>query len=135
MYKHPALPSLARRIGVSALIGIVVAVLGSTLEAIAKQQPITSVASIDDIAVGIVVALVVFWYEQRRYRVVIEKLQMIATMNHHVRNALQAISFAPYAEQQKQIKLIQNAVNRIQWALREVLPGQCEPGEKYPEEQ
>ena len=53
-------------------------------------------------------------------------------MNHHVRNALQAISYVPYAEQAKQILLIQQSVNRIQWALREILPGEPAEGEKMP---
>jgi hypothetical protein len=50
-----------------------------------------------------------------------------------VRNALQAISYAPHAEQAKQIELIQQSVSRIQWALREVLPGTAEPQIKMPE--
>jgi len=45
-------------------------------------------------------------------------------MNHHVRNALQTISYVPYTEQAKQILLIQQSVNRIQWALNEILPGE-----------
>jgi hypothetical protein len=50
-------------------------------------------------------------------------------MNHHVRNALQAISYVPYTEQAKQILLIQQSVNRIQWALQEILPGDLPPKE------
>jgi len=30
----------------------------------------------------------------------------------------------PYTEQAKQILLIQQSVNRIQWALNEILPGE-----------
>jgi hypothetical protein len=45
-------------------------------------------------------------------------------MNHHVRNALQSITYAPYSSSQaEQINLIQASVTRIQWALREILPG------------
>jgi hypothetical protein len=44
-------------------------------------------------------------------------------MNHHVRNALQTISYSPYTEQEKQIRMIAESVSRIEWALREVLPG------------
>jgi hypothetical protein len=62
-----------------------------------------------------------------------EKIATISAMNHHVRNALQAISYAPYTEQAKQIQLIQQSVSRIQWALREVLPGTAEPQVKMPE--
>ncbi|MFI5104607.1 MAG: hypothetical protein ACHP79_06760, partial [Terriglobales bacterium] len=69
----------------------------------------------------------VFTYEQRQYRATMEKIRVIAGMNHHVRNALQAISYAPYTEQAKQIKMISESVSRIEWALREVLPGESEP--------
>jgi len=78
------------------------------------------------IIIGIVAALVVFAYEQRRYRATLEKIQVIAAMNHHVRNALQAISYAPYTEQATQIKLVEESVSRIEWALREILPGESE---------
>ena len=52
---------------------------------------------------------------------------MIAEMNHHVRNALQAIALSPYAEKSQQIQLIDESAQRIQWALREILPGEVEP--------
>jgi len=48
-------------------------------------------------------------------------------MNHHVRNALQSISLSPYADQAQQIQLLDESSRRIQWALREILPGEVEP--------
>jgi hypothetical protein len=46
-------------------------------------------------------------------------------MNHHVRNSLQVISFAASVPQQEALEAeIRDAVERIEWALREVLPGQ-----------
>jgi hypothetical protein len=71
--------------------------------------------------------LLVFFYERRRYRAVLDKIRVIAVMNHHVRNALQAMSFAPYADQAQQIKVLDESSRRIQWALREILPGEVEP--------
>jgi two-component sensor histidine kinase len=57
----------------------------------------------------------------------IRKLEVIRLMNHHVRNSLQVISFAALAPQQKELASeIRDAVQRIEWALREVLPGQRE---------
>ena len=74
--------------------------------------------------VGIAAGLVVFAYEQQRYRDLTRKLAIMASMNHHVRNALQAILYSPYTpEQTEQVKVIQDSVNRIQWALNEVLAG------------
>ncbi|HEY3928794.1 MAG TPA: hypothetical protein VGL89_10485 [Candidatus Koribacter sp.] len=49
----------------------------------------------------------------------LRRLEMLAVINHHVRNALQAILCSDgYGES----KAIQAAVDRIEWALREVLP-------------
>ena len=57
----------------------------------------------------------------------IRKLEVIRLMNHHVRNSLQVISFAALASQQeKATGELRDAVDRIEWALREVLPGQRE---------
>ena len=78
---------------------------------------------VDDLVLGTVAGLVVFAYEHRRSRDLRQKLAVISAMNHHVRNALQAISYVPYTEQAKQIQVIQQSVNRIQWALQEILPG------------
>jgi len=129
MYRNPQVPSLARRIGVSLLIGLVIALTGSYLEAIIDRHSFLSLESLDDILVGVLAAVIVFAYEQRRYRAILDKVMVIAAMNHHVRNALQAISYVPYAQQEKQIKMIQDSVKRIEWALREILPGEAENGE------
>ena len=52
---------------------------------------------------------------------------MIRLMNHHVRNSLQVISFAASSPQQEELgNNLRDAVERIEWALREVLPGQRE---------
>lgn len=53
----------------------------------------------------------------------IARLQVIAEMNHHIRNALAAISLSAYViEDQQSVRFISDAVNRIDWALREILP-------------
>lgn len=124
MHLKIEIPSLARRLGVSVLIGLCIAAIGSALEAIIERHSMIGVQLIDDFTVGIIVAVLVFAYEQRRHRSILNKIRVITAMNHHVRNALQTIAYAPYAEQKKQIKLIEDAVNRIQWALREILPAQ-----------
>ncbi len=121
--RNPHLPSLASRLGPSILLGLTIAVIGAVLEVAVGHHPSTF-GSLDDLAVGIVSALVVFAYEQRRYRALMRRLEMIASMNHHVRNALQAIAYSPYATQEQQITVIRDSVARIQWALDEVLPGE-----------
>jgi hypothetical protein len=44
-------------------------------------------------------------------------------MNHHIRNALQVITYATAADTEESVELIRDSVERIEWALREVLPG------------
>ncbi len=124
MQANPQVRSLGKRIAVSAAIGLVVATSGSIMEGVVYHHSLASFEVADDIVIGLFTALVVFWYEQRQYRSTLNKIRVIAAMNHHIRNALQAISYAPCADQKKQIALIAESVDRIQWALREILPGE-----------
>lgn len=117
-------PKLVRRMAISAFLGMSVAALGIVLEAFTEGHPIIAVESLDNLATGILAGLVVFTYEQKRYSAAMEKVRIITEMNHHVRNALQAIiSCRALPEQEKQVKMIADSVKRIEWALREVLPG------------
>ena len=52
-----------------------------------------------------------------------QRLKVIGDMNHHVRNALQVISYWGVQERNReQLGFIHDAVDRIEWALRDVLP-------------
>lgn len=124
MHRNPALPSLFRRVGMSFLLGFTLFVLGALLQLTLDRLNIHGPAAYtDDLILGVVAGFLVFAYEQRRYNTIVERIKVISAMNHHVRNALQAITFSPYAEHVKQLELIQNAAHRIQWALEEILPG------------
>jgi hypothetical protein len=116
--------SLFHRMMISAFVGVSVAAAGIVLEAFVEDHPIIAIESLDNLATALLIALLVFAYEQKRYRAAIEKVRIIAEMNHHVRNALQTIVACKILpEQERQIKLIAESVTRIEWALREVLPG------------
>jgi len=124
MSRTPKVPSLLRRVGLSFVLGFGLFVLGAILQGVLGRKGLTGISIyVDDLVLGVIAGLVVFVYEQRRYKAMLDKIAMISAMNHHVRNALQTISYAPYTEQAKQIQLIQQSVSRIQWALQEVLPG------------
>lgn len=124
MSRTPKVPSLLRRVGLSFVLGFGLFVLGAMLQGVLGRKGLTGISIyVDDLVLGVIAGLVVFAYEQRRHKAMLDKIAMISAMNHHVRNALQAISYAPYTEQAKQIQLIQQSVSRIQWALQEVLPG------------
>jgi len=60
--------------------------------------------------------------QQERTRRLRERIEIIAEMNHHVRNALQIISLTSTGKDKEEIATIRESVNRIQWALRELLP-------------
>ena len=62
--------------------------------------------------------------ERERRAIIRERLQIVSEMNHHIRNALQVISFIVAREQdQHTVEMVRTSVDRIQWALKEVLPG------------
>src|SRR5215472_6001707 len=64
--------------------------------------------------------------ERAKQELVQARMKTIAELNHHIRNALQVIKF--WGAQQRpsldamQLQLINDSVDRIEWALREVLP-------------
>lgn len=63
-------------------------------------------------------------YELRQSMVA--RVQVAAELNHHIRNALQVIAFHCREQEmpQQAIQQIRDSVNRVDWALREVLPRQ-----------
>ncbi len=112
----------------SVAFGVCVFFLGSALAAWLTLHNVHGfLAFVDNLAAGIAAGVVVLLYERWRQREVDRKLQTIRLMNHHVRNALQIISAASYsADGTEQPASIRDAVRRIEWALREVLPGEIE---------
>lgn len=82
-----------------------------------------AVAVADDALIGLGVGFLVLLYERRQRQNLIRKIEVIRLMNHHVRNSLQVISFAASVPPQEELtKSVKDAVERIEWALREVLP-------------
>lgn len=60
--------------------------------------------------------------ERQRREANLLRLQVISEMNHHIRGALAAISLSTDAIQNDEcIRSISESVDRIEWALREVL--------------
>jgi hypothetical protein len=128
MDRDPQAGSLMRRIGLSILLGFSLFGLGALVNAVLERRHVGGMSLyLDDVILGLIAGLLVFFYEQRRHRAMLDKIRVIADMNHHVRNALQAIALSPYAEKAKQIQLIDESAQRIQWALRKILPGEVEP--------
>lgn len=58
-----------------------------------------------------------------RHRLTVARLQVVDEMNHHIRNALAPISLSvDVTENHQLIRAISEGVERIDWALREILP-------------
>jgi signal transduction histidine kinase len=81
-----------------------------------------------DLLAGLLVGLLVYRVLVQAYQsrvAILARLEMIARLNHHIRNALHVISLSAYTTQNKRaIDTISESVERINRALREVLPGQ-----------
>src|SRR3954469_23029106 len=123
MYRKPV--SLKRRAVYSFGLGCGIFLLGVTLRALLDALGISGVpAAVDDLLIGILAGVLVFAYERHQHKIILEKMRVISEMNHHVRNALQPIIYSPYLQEQaEQVRIIQEGTRRIEWALREVLPG------------
>ena len=62
-------------------------------------------------------------YERERRTRLRQRIAVITDMNHHVRNSLQVITFHAYTTNDKeQLEAVKESMERIQWALKEVLP-------------
>jgi hypothetical protein len=115
---YPALRALK-----SFALGFFTCSLGSVLAFWITQADIHgALAFFDNLVMGAAAGIIVLFYDRRRQRELDEKLRTMRLMNHHVRNALQVISAASCKDDADQAR-VRGAVERIEWALREVLPG------------
>ena len=69
---------------------------------------------------GALVLVIELSHERERERIN-ERLRTIQLMNHHVRNALQSIIDSAYVH--GNLDEVHTSVDRIAWALQEILPG------------
>jgi hypothetical protein len=79
---------------------------------------------VDDLLGGLIAGSIFHLYERQKARRSSEHLHLVDLMNHHIRNALQPLMFVAHGSEGKaQMKVVEECVRRIDWALREVLPG------------
>ena len=81
----------------------------------------------DDVILGLGAAIVVLHYEKERGRLLIEKLRVIRDINSSVRNELQVLYAYLDHPEKLRVSDIEHSVERIDWALREMLPGHEHP--------
>ena len=86
--------------------------------------PTRDLIILSNLLIGLVAGTLVYVLsarERQRQKYVEWRLRVIADMNHHIRNALQVITFYSAKGEKQEVGIVE-AVERIQWALREVLP-------------
>lgn len=72
-------------------------------------------------AAALLAVFVARYYERLR-QADLERLRVVADVNHHIRNALTAVLYSVHVKCDPElIRVTQDAVARIDWALREVL--------------
>jgi uncharacterized membrane protein (DUF4010 family) len=106
---------------------VCITLTGYLLDVILRSEgmPRNDLLLISDFLIGFVAATVVYKlavHADKESRFLAVRLRVIAEMNHHIRNALQVIAFHTQLPEQHKIAEIDEAVNRITWALRELLP-------------
>jgi len=120
--------SLWQLFAVAALFGLFIWVLSSGIDLLWVMYPglsVVAVSTVDailSIAFGILLLKLMLAY-RARHRKLVQQLAIIAEMNHQIRNALENIQLTAYLSHDQQlISEIHISVERIGWALREVLP-------------
>jgi hypothetical protein len=134
---HPSLESFwARQSGLLAvLVVVIVSALGIVLDLtlLAEGFPRRDLMLVSNVIIGITAGWLFYQFarnEKNKSEIMRQRMRTIAELNHHIRNALQVIRYAggsKTTQDATQLQLINEAVARIEWALREVLP-------KYPQD-
>ncbi len=124
------------------LVVLVVFSLGFVFDRFLIKEgiPRVDVLLITNAIPGLVAGLLFYQFarnEKREQEFVRERMRTIAELNHHIRNALQVIKFCGSDQANlgaMQLQLIKESANRIEWALKEVLPRYpWPPSNKSPE--
>ncbi len=118
----------ARRGIVTLLIGIGMFVAVYLVDAWLVAEGLHAESTwVDNILLSVVAAAMAFLlqkHQQRELRRQQQSAAVIEQMNHHIRNALQVIVSRTSLDQRDtpELEQINQAVARIDWALREILP-------------
>lgn len=133
--KHNKLPEASlwsRHSGLLSLaVAIIVSILGVVLDRLLLEEGLPRLGTI--IVSNGLTGLFAGWLfyqvvkeEKANRELVRARMNTIAELNHHIRNALQVIKYLGGNQSSGldavQLQLINDSVDRIEWALREVLP-------------
>jgi hypothetical protein len=111
----------------SAFSGFVVFGTAAMWEWIATREgwSLLPMALVSDVVAGTLAGifiLAVLRNTRERRLAMLQRVKAIREINHEIRNALELIQLSAYSTQHQQaIATITNAVDRIQWTLREIV--------------
>lgn len=129
--KLPAESSWSRRSGLlSLLVAVIVSLIGVVLDRLLLKEgiPRLDMLIFSNGLTGLFAGSLFYQMarEAKASRALVEeRMKTIAELNHHIRNALQVIKFLGGQRSgldAVQLQLINDSADRIEWALREVLP-------------
>ena len=115
------MPSVRQNLRTASLAFVVVLLVGYGADLFLFRYPAWML--IDDLVLALGAGIVVFHYERERTRFLSEKLRVIREMNAFVRNELQILNASAENPNRTRVSTIERSVERIDWALRELLPG------------
>jgi len=115
------IPSVRQRLLLAFFTFLMVLVVSSASDIILIRRP--SWIVVDDLLMALFPALLVYRYEKERSIFLEEKLRVIRDMNAFVRNELQVLYASIEHPKEQSMQTIERSVERIDWALRELLPG------------
>jgi len=124
-----ALLSRTHRVLVSTAVALMVFVAGGALDWLVRRQILPPISlMLAGAAVAVVIGasvLKILTDAHAHYTAVLDRLQLIADLNHHIRNALQVIAYlnvsAP-GRSEEAIEQVREAVARIDSVLKDMLP-------------
>lgn len=120
-----AILSPAQRALVALVVAAIIFLSGGVLESFVRQQYLPRISlMLAGAAVSLAVGLLVFQILtdiQKRYQGLLDRLDRIAELNHHIRNALQVIAYNNVPERAgPAIRQVAVEIVRIESVLREV---------------
>jgi|SRR5581483_2096348 len=120
--------------GSSIAVGIYVALLVAIFGYVADTYAVRNHKSLawDDVVVGIVMGVVILIHEERRTWAVRRQLRVILDMNCFVREQLRMVPLADTGKDKDRMGVLENCVDHIDWALRELLPRKAALEESEP---
>jgi 4-amino-4-deoxy-L-arabinose transferase-like glycosyltransferase len=112
---------------IAGAVGVVMFVGGVGFDLVLlKHQETPAAIVISNGLVALLAAMLVLTllaYGRQQRRLIMERMEALNEVNHHIRNALQALAFTAGALQgTKEGVTVSESIQRIQWALLEVLP-------------